>query len=207
MTIRKSGFDRRRWGLTIGIVSLTLLLAIPGFSNDYAAVLARQLTARDFRAADALTQQWLEQAAGSGDWREQQAAIARFSCSELQRIDALWQSASEGRFGIGIQAQLWAQLLAAAPTDAEPIQAYGRLTEQVGWVAPGSQPWDYRHRVLSELTFAATAPAGHWPALGVWYMTRWQEGMMGPPPGAPIDIGGLDRTLFLTEQWWARSQA
>ncbi|MGB7444197.1 MAG: GUN4 domain-containing protein, partial [Coleofasciculaceae cyanobacterium] len=166
----------------------------------------QRLAARQFREADELTRQAFAQVvAGTSSWSEVETAIAQFSCQDLRHINRFWQDASNGKFGIMGQAELWHQLK-ANPNQATSLAAYQTFTEQIGWASLGEQPWDYRHRILEELTFDLSAPRGHLPALGVWGVGRWPEGVMGPPPGAPIDIGGWDVVASRATEWWKRAQ-
>lgn len=173
--------------------------------SDYTAI-EQQLAARRFRAADELTRQALAQViAEANRWSEIEAAIAQFPCQDLRHIDRLWREASNGKFGIMAQAELWHQFK-ADPNQPTAIAAYQRFGEQIGWVTPGERSWDYRHRIWEELTFDLTAPKSHLPALGVWGVGRWEEGVMGPPPGAPIDIGGWDVVASQATEWWQRAR-
>ncbi len=173
--------------------------------SDYTAI-EQQLAARRFRAADELTRQALAQViAEANHWSERQAAIAQFPCQDLRHIDRLWREASNGKFGIMDQAELWHQFK-ADPNHPTAIAVYRKFGEQIGWISPGERSWDYRHRIWEELTFDLTAPKSHLPALGVWGVGRWEEGVMGPPPGAPIDIGGWDVVASRATEWWQRAR-
>lgn len=72
----------------------------------------------------------------------------------LETIDDLWQTYSQGRFGLGIQQQLYRELGGSANFD---FALWERFAEKVGWYRDG------RWLSYAELTFADRAAAGHLP--------------------------------------------
>ena len=159
--------------------------------------LVNLLTAGDFRRADDQTRTILEEI--EKRVREQideeyegslaAATLSNFPCTDLKTIDRLWQSASQGKFGFRTQARVWQE------TMEKPGSSWSHYAKRLGWTGSGTVD-DYK--VHSELMFKLAAPAGHLPAIGVWYMMRWPEDTFGPGTGSPVDIGGLDRAIYTT---------
>ena len=93
--------------------------------------------------------------------------IRSFSCGELQVIDRLWTTYSDGHFGFSIQLQIYQSLGGNVETtigeDQTLIERWGA---QLGWregvseQLPGGQRW----RSCDELDFSLTAPRGCHPS-------------------------------------------
>ncbi len=79
------------------------------------------------------------------------ADIDNFPCTDLRTIDQLWQQYSNGRFGLGVQQQIWDSVGGK----------YTEFCDQVGWRVKDN--WKY----YEELSFRETAPPGHLP-ITVW---------------------------------------
>jgi len=105
-----------------------------------------------WREADAATRSYLLLAAGKGD-RDLLTAedLAQLPLTDLATIDQLWAYWSGGQFGWAAQRVLWQ----AASDD------YGQFCDLVSW--RDGEAWRY----YDELSFRATAPAGHLPTV-VW---------------------------------------
>jgi hypothetical protein len=83
-----------------------------------------------------------------------QTAIARFRCDELQKLDQLWQQASQNRFGLTAQLRIWRDSqLKRLFSDGDRMAVFVR---KVSWLdGQGRGP-----RVFSKLD----APPGHLPS-------------------------------------------
>ncbi|HEY9689296.1 MAG TPA: GUN4 domain-containing protein [Coleofasciculaceae cyanobacterium] len=105
-----------------------------------------------WREADAATRSYLLLAAGKGD-RDLLTAedLAQLPLTDLATIDQLWAYWSGGQFGWAAQRVLWQ----AANDD------YGQFCDLVSW--RNGEEWRY----YDDLSFRATAPAGHLPTV-VW---------------------------------------
>lgn len=123
--------------------------------SDYAA-LQQSLSAGDWRTADQDTRRLLLKLTG----REQdvwvdEASLKQLPCETLQTIDTLWQSASQKRFGFGIQYNQW---MASGKNLDE-------MSDRVGWRNAGM--WVSYDR----LNFSLEAVPGHLPSgdgIGLW---------------------------------------
>lgn len=93
--------------------------------------------------------------------------IRSFSCGELQVIDRLWTTYSEGRFGFSVQLQVYQALGGNLETtigeDQKLIERWGA---ELGWRSgvsaqnPGGDRW----RKCDELDFSLHAPKGCHPS-------------------------------------------
>jgi hypothetical protein len=105
-----------------------------------------------WRAADVATRACLLWAAGRADsgWLTPED-ISRLPLTDLGTIERLWAYWSGGQFGWAAQRLLWQ----AANDD------YSQFCDLVGW--RDGEAWRY----YDELSFQATAPAGHLPTV-IW---------------------------------------
>ncbi len=87
----------------------------------------------------------------------------------IQAIDQAWLQASNGRFGLSVQARIWQAVKAAYPQNEEA--AVNAFRDRVGWklTTPRSEPDFISSDWLneSELTYSLNAPVGHLPWAGV----------------------------------------
>ena len=96
--------------------------------------------------------------------------LNKFPCRPLQDIDRLWLEATEGKFGLSVQKDLYISLGGNRFIHAKTWQEFGA---KVGWYRENS--W-LRY---DELDFTLNAPVGHLPILGdglVWFVGGWQGG-------------------------------
>jgi hypothetical protein len=105
-----------------------------------------------WQAADAATRACLLWAAGRADsgWLTPED-ISQLPLTDLETIERLWAYWSGGQFGWAAQRLLWQ----AANDD------YSQFCDLVGW--RDGEAWRY----YDELSFQATAPAGHLPTV-IW---------------------------------------
>lgn len=123
--------------------------------DDRTTALAALLESRDWIAADAETRRLLVDDVDIGGYVGVDAdEAARIDCDLLIRIDALWNVASEGRFGLSVQEGILAKEIARDMSSNETWRMFGR---RVGWV--DGREWiendDVRHSL--------DAPVGHLP--------------------------------------------
>jgi serine/threonine protein kinase len=90
-------------------------------------------------------------------------SVEQFPLSDLRTIDRLWQTYSDGRFGLSIQKQIYQSLGGTRGFDYEIWKTFG---EQVGWYVNGD--WlNYQ-----DLHFDSSAMSGHLPVCFVDVLNR-----------------------------------
>jgi serine/threonine protein kinase len=139
------------------------------------------LAAQQYQAADAETWRLLLQLTHRTDQGCLNLTVLEtLPCSELDALDQLWCTYSQGRFGFRVQQQLYRALGGTAEFDFSLWQTFA---QQVGWC-------QNRHWVNhAELTFAAHAPRGHLPACCIHVLNR---------QGIDQGVGGWWRLGFVT---------
>ena len=100
--------------------------------------LQQLLVAQQFGAAEVETGQLIIRLQDAG-----------YPCTDLRTLDRLWSASSNGRFGLGIQLEIWRSV-------GRDINGF---KQRVGWVAPG------RRFVQGDLQFSLNALRGHLPWL------------------------------------------
>lgn len=93
--------------------------------------------------------------------------IRSFPCGELQVIDRLWMTYSEGRFGFSIQLQVYQALGGNLETTiGEEQKLVERWGAELGWRSGVSEqnPTGDRWRKCDELDFSLNAPKGCHPS-------------------------------------------
>lgn len=132
-------------------------------------VLEAHLAAQNWSAADAETRRILDPWIHPGGNIVTTPLATNLPPEVLQALDRLWVEASDGRFGFGVQQQIWAEELARSPMDSRAAtQAFG---QRVGWTRPAgmADPTLIAGEWLTEmeLTHSLAAPRGHLPWVGV----------------------------------------
>ncbi len=108
------------------------------------------LAAGDWRRADEYTWQIMLYVAGRQEQGWLQAEdIENLPCTDLRTIDDLWNSYSQGLFGLTVQQQIWETVAGE----------YGDFCDRVGWRE--GENWKY----YDELKFMYNIPSGHFPVL------------------------------------------
>lgn len=130
--------------------------------------LHEHLEAQRWFEADKETVMLIAEIAGVSDLEELSPHdIRSFSCGELQVIDRLWTTYSEGHFGFTVQLQVYQDLGGTLETligeDTRLIQRWGA---QLGWRGGISDenPEGDRWRKCDELDFSLNAPQGCHPS-------------------------------------------
>jgi len=125
------------------------------------------LKAGKWREADAETSRLMLQIVGrSGDSWLTVSQVETFPCEELRQIDRLWDRASRGRFGFGVQKRIWQQV-------DRDVEGFG---ERVGWCDRGDAD-EIRWRDYDGLLFSVKAPQGHLPGLSVMVGREWDRSL------------------------------
>ena len=127
-----------------------------------------QLAAQQWFEADKETVTLIAAIAGVSDLEDlSPRAIRSFSCGEIQVIDRLWHTYSEGKFGFSAQIQIYQDLGGTLETTiGEDQQLVERWGAALGWRSgvsdknPGGDRW---HK-CDELEFSLDAPKGCHPS-------------------------------------------
>ncbi|MBW4613462.1 MAG: GUN4 domain-containing protein [Desmonostoc vinosum HA7617-LM4] len=126
------------------------------------------LAAGDFQQADQETIRVILDITGAVDLEAiAPEDVRRFPCNQLQVIDKLWTTYSQGRFGFSVQAQIYQQVGGSIETtiaqDNSVIEKLGKLT---GWRL--NNKW----LKCDELDYTLNAPLGCHPS-------RWWNSPFG----------------------------
>ncbi len=94
------------------------------------------LAAGKWREADSETDTLMLQAAGRTHegWLDLEAA-KKFACEDLRIIDQLWRSASNHKFGLSVQSEIYRSLGGTETYDAAIWRSFG---DRIGWRAEGN---------------------------------------------------------------------
>lgn len=109
------------------------------------------LIAQDYEAADRLSMQKLCELAGPQAVQRKWlyfSDVPRLPSTDLQTLDALWLTYSEGKFGFSVQRDLWIGL----------GRNFTKLWEKIAW--KNGNIWT---RYPNEFIWDLTAPVGHLP--------------------------------------------
>ncbi|ESA38643.1 gun4 domain-containing protein [Leptolyngbya sp. Heron Island J] len=130
--------------------------------------LHEQLANQQWFAADKETVRLIADIAGVSDLEDlSPREIRSFSCGELQVIDRLWTTYSEGRFGFSIQLKIYQDLGGSLEsTIGEDLQLTQRWGAALGWRegVTDQQPEGNRWRKCDGLDFSLNAPKGCHPS-------------------------------------------
>jgi hypothetical protein len=112
--------------------------------------------------------------------------IQNFPCTDLRTINQLWVTHSNGRFGFGVQTQIWQKC--GSPTEYN--SQWEKFGEAVGWRRKGFLGVSWLAagggwKKYSEMLFDASAPEGHLPGGvfpgweiredGGWFTVKYEE--------------------------------
>lgn len=130
--------------------------------------LHEQLATQQWFAADKETIKLIADIASVSDLEDLSPRDIRgFSCGELQVIDRLWSTYSEGHFGFSVQVQIYQEFGGTLETtigeDAQLLQRWGAA---LGWRDGVTEqtPEGDRWRKCDELDFSLKAPRGCHPS-------------------------------------------
>lgn len=112
--------------------------------------LYKSLIVNNFKAANYLTQKYLNKLAGLSQKRKWLyfTDILNFPATDLKTIDTLWTIYSEGQFGFSIQKQIW---------------IYNNKNWEKFWHKIGWKVGKKNMRYPNEFIWDTTAPIGHLP--------------------------------------------
>jgi GUN4-like len=126
------------------------------------------LVKHDFREADKETIQVILEITGAEDLASiTPNEVRNFPCNQLQAIDKLWTTYSQGKFGFSVQVQLYQQVGGSLQTTiTQDNSVIERLGELVGWRV--NNKW----QKCDELDYTFSAPSGCHPS-------RWWNSPFG----------------------------
>ena len=142
-----------RIGVNVDMSSPTEEIVTTGNNTDK---LEELLSQGNWKEADQETKSLLFAMTQSSNTINEQG-ISRLSCTSLSRINQMWKTNSQGRFGFTVQAQKWKSLFG---TKFEPTnEHFEDFATEVGW--------RYRGRFLhkDKINYSLNAPLGHLPRL------------------------------------------
>jgi GUN4-like/ARM-like repeat domain, GUN4-N terminal len=117
---------------------------------DYSQ-LQNLLVEQDFQSADSMTREKLCELAGEGAIQRKWlyfTEVEKFPSTDLSTINRLWWVHSQGKFGFGVQRQIWLSL----------DKDFSKLWVKIGWKTDNI--WT---RYPQEFTWNLNAPKGHLP--------------------------------------------
>ncbi len=191
---RSTGFFR------LGICLLSLALTSPSLAQPTRPVpskglpnrspellqLERTLKAQNCALADRLTRDYLQRRVEDliqpihKNHDDHTDAMKRLPCRELDRIDRAWQTASQGKFGLTVQARIQNEVSREPdPLPAHQPNTFLKLSHRVGWLPKIDQEWSSSYLIPEELNYSRSASDGYLPAIGVWYAVRWPAEVYG----------------------------
>ena len=140
----------------------TLISAATGVNYQ---PLQEALAAGDFKLADQTTSNLMARAADreAEGWLRTED-VQNFSCEDLNIIDQLWLSNSDGKFGFSVQQQIYQSLGGILGVYNQNL--WDSLGNEVGWRR--NEQW----LPYNDLDFGLNAPSGHLP-WGVSGGLRW----------------------------------
>ncbi len=137
----------------------TVMQSFPDLSSSAFSVLFAELQnlleKGLWKEADEKTFSLLLRLAGGDDAWLSKAAVESLSCGDLQSLDQLWVTYSNGQFGFSVQYQMYSSL---------PKKEAIAFAKRVGWWQSGLEFFKL-YRLLS---FSTAAPRGHLPAKWFW---------------------------------------
>jgi hypothetical protein len=158
--------------LPLNAQSTDNLQSLPQFApttkNDITSVLAplqQALKTKNWAVADQETRRLIDPYSIS--W--QPLPEIKLTPELIRAIDQAWIEASNGRFGLGVQAKIWQEVKQQFPNDERA--AIDALRDRVGWKL--TQPRKEHDFISSdwlnenELNYSSNAPVGHLPWVGV----------------------------------------
>lgn len=154
------------------------LLVEPVIDNPRYHALQNHLRQKKWRDADELTKDLIFQL-GGGEYSDRDETYwlgskwtLQIPHADLQLLDRLWTTYSEGRFGFNVQKQIF--LACGGQTgDRNEQEVWERFNTQVGWKLEDNDPRQeiirlLRFKVPQNQVFHRHAPAGYFPCLQEW---------------------------------------
>lgn len=144
------------------------LAVTSGQGLDYTA-LQQALIRQDFEEADRLTSEHLRQLAGPAAEKRgyvYYSEVPPMASVDLQTLDRLWVSFSQGRFGFSVQLRLLRSL----------GNRWEQLWPRIGWKESGT--WT---RYPKAFTWSLDAPEGHMPLVNQLRGVRLMDALLSHP--------------------------
>ena len=144
------------------------LAVTSGQGLDYTA-LQQALIRQDFEEADRLTSEHLRQLAGPAAEKRgyvYYSEVPPMASVDLQTLDRLWVSFSQGRFGFSVQLRLLRSL----------GNRWEQLWPRIGWKEAGT--WT---RYPKAFTWSLDAPEGHMPLVNQLRGVRLMDALLSHP--------------------------
>lgn len=162
---------------------------------DYTA-LRDALSAGDFRQADDETRALLIKLAGDGAVKRgwvYYTEVKTMPDSDLQTLDALWKTASSGKFGYSVQKEVWIQNQRRWP----------KFFKQIDWTVGENN--NYR-KWPAEFMYSVDAPKGHLPLTNALRGTQLFQAIMEHPAfqnsaANKIDDSPIKSSQFGSVSW------
>ncbi len=126
-------------------------MSLPSDAGIDYSPLQQLLSEQNFQAADQMTLQKLCELAGSSAVQRKWlyfTEVEQFPVTDLQTINQLWLTYSEGKFGFSVQRDIWLSV----------GKNWDKFWAKIGWKTGNT--WT---RYPQEFTWDLTAPQGHLP--------------------------------------------
>jgi hypothetical protein len=168
-------------------------------SDKLLTQLRQTLQAQDWAAADRETRRLL--APESVSARPTTTAVQQPAL--IRAIDQEWLTASQGRFGLSVQAKIWNAAQATHPKDNEA--AVNTFRDRVGWKLTTPREFqdfissDWRNE--SEITYSLNAPIGHLPWAGV--SDAVVKAIAEPPLGVHCGVCSADARQLRYDRFYS----
>ncbi|PZD70658.1 Ycf53-like protein [Acaryochloris thomasi RCC1774] len=127
--------------------------------------LEKHLASGNWRQADQLTKQLFYKVGPrrSGGFLSPNGYLSRvkfesFPCKDLNRIEQMWATHSQGRFGFTVQKRLYVETGNTIDGTFD-YKSYRTFRERVGWMKDG------KILLYHQLSFEDSSPVGHLPAM------------------------------------------
>ncbi|MFP4009463.1 MAG: GUN4 domain-containing protein [Spirulinaceae cyanobacterium] len=155
----------------LSLVTFGVAIACPPAHLDAFQPLQAALTTPDWQSSDRLSREMIADEIAASPYYYDNNELDRLSCETLQNIDNLWQEASEGKFGLRSQLEIWQEV--EVPGDIR--QTVDKFRDRVGWKRNEpltedqlfSMRFDRDWRSELDLNYSLEAPAGHLPWAGI----------------------------------------
>jgi hypothetical protein len=152
------------------ITTRGVLLHTSQLGLDYSA-LRDYLQEKDFRKADDETRALLIKMAGPGavsrGW-VYFTEVGPIPAADLQTVDALWKTASNGKFGYSVQKEMWQQ----------NNKRWGKFFKQIDWTVGENN--NYR-KWPAEFIYSTDAVKGHLPLTNALRGTQLFQALLEHP--------------------------
>lgn len=120
------------------------------------------LKSQSWQEADVLTLSLMKTILPFDQTQNNVGDMSKFPCADLQTINQLWVTFSQGHFGFSVQKEIWENLGENLDAEDLPLDKNeffnNDFASQVGWKVGNVHP------SLPELTFSLDAPKGELPA-------------------------------------------